>query len=566
MPRNFIKNPDHHNKPHIVLVQGANAKQSINYIYKGIQNINNESIMRAYKENGYDIIYFKNPPKNANNFFNPKKTDAATNRSRLKLILAAFIFRWERELNGVKENKNISNALATMHDLIHENSSKDIKIEELKNPLQQILGEITTPPLKKVKIFTTQKSKKLMTQGLNRDALSRFIKMSEVEFKNAIRFIFPPIGGAYFKKEDDTANVESNQLVIKSMQSFIISYLQLPLRTITTTQLAKLATEAKNLDAIKIFCEKWAEARKGMKKNSNEGVSAVFGWRESMDTVVVCLNRHLFRPVGASEVYSRVFKSDAVVDPHNLFASPTSPTNLYPQAELRSTVSPLSPATLIAEDSAEKNLQDTLRKMRFADQNNNVRQQLAFLDSPIAPINVDRNYPTTDTELDGSQDLDYVPSTLSPSIEEIIDSLLPDDVIFSPSVLPGRSSKRTHQNSAEVDGTDSIDRLLEQLAINKPMQSNTSVAIGNNQGPYSIDEELDYLLNQYEQESEHTPEKPDPDAPQSVQNKNQSTVRKASSKLTYVPMPTQQVSSSNPSSSITNAINNSTNNSFNNRN
>ncbi len=566
MPRNFINNPDHHNKPHIVLVQGASAKQSINYIYKGIQNINNESIMRAYKENGYDIIYFKNPPKNANNFFNSKKTDAAANRACLKLILAAFIFRWERELNSAKENKNISNALAAMHDLIHKNPSKDIKIEELKNPLQQILGEISTPPLKKVKIFTTQKSKKIMTQGLDRDALSRFNKMSQEEFKNAIRFIFPPIGGAYFKKEDDTANVESNQLVIKSMQSFIISYLELPLRTIATTQLAKLATEAKNLDAIKIFCEKWAEARKGMKKNSNEGVSAVFGWRESMDTVVVCLNRHLFRPVGASEVYSRVFKSDAVVDPHNLFASPTSPTNLYPQAELRSTVSPLSPATLVAEDSAEKNMQPTLRIVKFTDQNNNFRQHLAFLDSPIAPINVDRNYPTTDTELDGSQDLDYVPSTLSPSIEEKIDSLLPDDVIFSPSLLHGRSSKRTHQNSAEVDGTDSIDRLLEQLAINKPMQSNTSVAIGNNQGPYSIDEELDYLLNQYEQESEHTPEKPDPNAPQSVQNKNQSTVRKASSKLTYVPMPTQQVSSSNPSSSITNAINNSTNNSFNNRN
>ncbi len=564
MPRGIVKNPDYLNKDIIVLVKGINAKQTINYIYKGIENINSENIVRASFQNSNVIIYFKNPPKKGGVFFKKNKSDSNVNRSQLKLILSSLIFRWERELNN--GNKKIDDALISLHELVNARTSKDITVEELKNPLRQILGEISTPPLKKVKIFTTQKSKKLMTQGLNRDALSRFIKMSEVEFKNAIRFIFPPVGGVYFKKEDDTANVESNQLVIKSMQSFIISYLELPLRTIATTQLAKLATEAKNLDAIKIFCEKWAEARKGMKKNSNEGVSAVFGWRESMDTVVVCLNRHLFRPVGASEVYSRVFKSDAVVDPHNLFASPTSPTNLYPQAELRSTVSPLSPATLVAEDSAEKYMQPTLRIVKFTDQNNNFRQHLAFLDSPIAPINVDRNYPTTDTELDGSQDLDYVPSTLSPSIEEKIDSLLPDDVIFSPSLLHGRSSKRTHQNSAEVDGTDSIDRLLEQLAINKPMQSNTSVAIGNNQGPYSIDEELDYLLNQYEQESEHTPEKPDPDAPQSVQNKNQSTVRKASSKLTYVPMPTQQVSSSNPSSSITNAINNSTNNSFNNRN
>lgn len=564
MPRGIVKNPDYLNKDIIVLVKGINAKQTINYIYKGIENINSENIVRASFQNSNVIIYFKNPPKKGGVFFKKNKSDSNVNRSQLKLILSSLIFRWERELNN--GNKKIDDALISLHELVNARTSKDITVEELKNPLREILGEISTPPLKKVKIFTTQKSKKLMTQGLNRDALSRFIKMSEVEFKNAIRFIFPPVGGVYFKKEDDTANVESNQLVIKSMQSFIISYLELPLRTIATTQLAKLATEAKNLDAIKIFCEKWAEARKGMKKNSNEGVSAVFGWRESMDTVVVCLNRHLFRPVGASEVYSRVFKSDAVVDPHNLFASPTSPTNLYPQAELRSTVSPLSPATLVAEDSAEKYMQPTLRIVKFTDQNNNFRQHLAFLDSPIAPINVDRNYPTTDTELDGSQDLDYVPSTLSPSIEEKIDSLLPDDVIFSPSVLHGRSSKRTHQNSAEVDGTDSIDRLLEQLAINKPMQSNTSVAIGNNQGPYSIDEELDYLLNQYEQESEHTPEKPDPDAPQSVQNKNQSTVRKASSKLTYVPMPTQQVSSSNPSSSITNATNNSTNNSINNRN
>jgi hypothetical protein len=580
MPRNFINNPDHHNKPHIVLVQGASAKQSINYIYKGIQNINNESIMRAYKENGYDIIYFKNPQKNTNNFFNPKKTDVATNRACLKLILAAFIFRWERELNGAKENKSISNALATMHDLIHKNLSKDIKIEELKNPLQQILGEISTPPLKKVKIFTTQKSKKIMTQGLDRDALSRFNKMSQEEFKNAIRFIFPPIGGAYFKKEDDTANVESNQLIIKSMQSFITSYLELPLRTIATTQLAKLAAEAKNLDAIKIFCEKWAEARKGMKKNSNEGVSAIFGWRESMDTVVICLNRHLFRPVGASEIFSRVFKSDTVVDPHNLFASPTSPTNLYPQAELRSAASPLSPATLVAEDSTEKKPQGILRKVRFTTPSENIKQQLTFTDSPISPINLDRNYPTADSELDDSQDLDYVPSTLSPSIEEKVNSLLPDEAIFSPSVLPGRSLKRTHQNSAEVDGTNSIDRLLAELAISKPMASNASDATGNIQASNDIaeklhqllDDDLVDLLSDYNSMSknysrpEHTPEKPDSYRPQANQNKMQSALKKLSGNLTYQPMPTQQVSNSNPNPSITNAINNSTNNSINNRN
>ena len=574
MPRNFIKNSDHHNKPHIVLVQGANAKQSINYIYKGIQNINNESIMRAYKENGYDIIYFKNPPKNANNFFNSKKTDAATNRACLKLILAAFIFRWERELNSAKENKNISNALAAMHDLIHKNPSKDIKIEELKNPLQQILGEISTPPLKKVKIFTTQKSKKIMTQGLDRDALSRFNKMSQEEFKGAIRFIFPPIGGAYFRKEDDTADVESNQLVIKSMQSFITSYLELPLRTIATTKLAGLAASAKNLDEIKIFCEKWAEARKGMKKNSNEGVSAIFGWREPMDAVVICLNKFLFRPDGASEIYSRIFKPSFSNNSQNIFASPSSPTNLFLKADLLSATSPLSPATLVAEESDEKKLRDTLRKMNYTNQNNNVVQHLIFSDSPISPINADKNYPTTDSKLDDSQDLDYVPSTLSPSIEEKIDSLLPNDEIFSPSVLPGRMLKRTRQNSAESDGRDTIDKLLAELNLGQPIQNIPPFANVNNQGTDDKVAELNQLLddsllnllsdlNSLRQTSlklERAPEKPDPDAPQSLQDKIESAVSKASSKLTYEPMPTQQVLNSNPNPSITNAVNNSINN------
>jgi hypothetical protein len=75
---------------------------------------------------------------------------------------------------------------------------------------------------------------------------------------------------------------------------------------------------------------------------------------------------------------------------------------------LLSATSPLSPATLVAEESDEKKLRETLRKMNYTNQNNNVVQHLIFSDLPISPINVDKNYPTTDSELDDSQDLDSV--------------------------------------------------------------------------------------------------------------------------------------------------------------
>jgi hypothetical protein len=212
--------------------------------------------------------------------------------------------------------------------------------------------------------------------------------------------------------------------------------------------------------------------------------------------------------------------------------------------------------------------------MNYTNQNNNVVQHLIFSDSPISPINVDKNYPTTDSELDDSKDLDYVPSTLSPSIEEKIDSLLPNDVIFSPSVLPGRMLKRTRQNSAESDARDTIDKLLAELNLGQPIQNIPPFTNVNNQGTDDKVAELNQLLddglldllsdlNSLRQTSlklDRTPEKPDPDAPQSLQDKIQSAVSKASSKLTYEPMPTQQVLSSNPNPSITNAVNNSINN------
>ena len=573
MPKIF-KHPDHHNKPHIVLVKGVNAKHTVDYIYKGMENIDNKSILRACEERGNIIIYFKKASKNFNPILNSNKSEISLNRSKLRLIISGFVFCCEKELNNNKANPIIKNAIDSLHLLAHSDISQDITVEDLKKPLSQILKEIATPPAKTEIKKPPQKSEKKITRGLDRDALSKFNRMSEVEFSEVIRFIDPPIGGSYFAEKDDTANISLNKLIVEDMQKFIAKYLKVPVRRIPTSTLAKIARESANIDNIKIFCEKWAAARKGMVRNRNEGKSLIFVWRESMDAIVICLNKHLFRSVGASEIYSRIFKSDMPIVNNNLFASPIAPKDLLDQAELRSIASPLSPATLVAEDSTEKKLQGILRKVRFTTPSENIKQQLTFTDSPISPINVDRNYPATDSELDGSQDLDHVPSTLSPSTEEKVNSLLPDEAIFSPSVLPGRTLKRTHQNSAEVDGRDTIDKLLAELTLGQPIQNITPVANVNNQGTNDkvaelnqlLDDDLLNLLSEFNSLSknslkhERTPEKPDPDAPQSLQDKIKSTVRKASSKLTYEPMSTQQVLNSNPNPSITNAINNSINN------
>ncbi len=74
MPRGIVKNPDYLNKDIIVLVKGINAKQTINYIYKGIENINSENIVRASFQNSNVIIYFKNPPKKGGVFFKKNKS------------------------------------------------------------------------------------------------------------------------------------------------------------------------------------------------------------------------------------------------------------------------------------------------------------------------------------------------------------------------------------------------------------------------------------------------------------------------------------------------------------
>lgn len=64
-PSRHIKPSDHHNKPHITLVNGMHVKNLANYIYNGMKDISDEAIVRSTSQRGYSIIYFTNPKKHS---------------------------------------------------------------------------------------------------------------------------------------------------------------------------------------------------------------------------------------------------------------------------------------------------------------------------------------------------------------------------------------------------------------------------------------------------------------------------------------------------------------------
>lgn len=179
------------------------------------------------------------------------------------------------------------------------------------------------------------------------------------------------------------------------------------------------------------------------------------------------------------------------------------------------------------------------------------------------------------------------PTTLTPSVIERLQnsrSSLSDELYFSAlSPINSPTTFLQRQPSSAVANQQSINdeefnQLLDELAFNdnfsmgvETRQNRNDVNNSNSEGfnpmfdggnaqAYLNSEETDFLTKADYGNIERTPEKRDPDVPSSMENEIQSILRKASSKLTYEPMPTQQVLNSNPNPSITNAINYSINN------
>ena len=349
------------------------------------------------------------------------------------------------------------------------------------------------------------------------------------------------------------------------MQKFINLYIYM--RTTTTSNLVSLVKTLCKVSEIEIFCKVWAETRKELPNDTYlKSKFAIHAWASQMDVIVAVLNRRLFQSQSANTPYSNIFKSNINGAEKNIFLSPNSPTGALANNSNQSPVNTLSPGYLI-EDSAEKKLLEQINKMT-PQIDRKVKKTIKFTESPSHPVDGDMQGQNS-TEVTSSQAKDIKPNAfLSASLEEKLEHDVMSSSgefysflspIKSPTTFPQRRSSSTIANQQAL-GDEELNQLIADLSI----KQNTSASFINfdnvNIEDYLSSEEINYFTNADYGNTERTPEKPDPDAPQSVQNKIQSIVRKASSKLTYEPMPTQQVLNTNPNPSITNAINNSINN------
>ena len=238
------------------------------------------------------------------------------------------------------------------------------------------------------------------------------------------------------------------------------------------------------------------------------------------------------------------------------------------------------------EDSPDKKLLEIISKVE-PKITGNIKRNIKFNDSPSQVVNQDQPFIGLDKIESKNPRLMSSPTTLTPSVIErlqISRSSLSDELYFSalspinsPTTFPQRQPSSTLANQQAISDEE-FNHLLDELALNDNFSMGLEIRRnrndvnnsnsegfdpmfdGGNAQAYLNSEETNFLTNTDYGNIERTPEKPDPDASQPLQNKMHSILRKASSKLNYEPMPTQQVLSSNPNPSITNAINNSINN------
>lgn len=564
-PIRHFKPSDHHNKPHITLVNGMTPKNLANYFYNGIKDINDEAIVRSANQRGYSIIYFTNPGRSIENSIFKNKDEVKEARGKLKFFIAGLIVNFEK-IFEFKANSKIKVALNNLRALAYD-FDHDIKVGDLKKPLQKILNEITTPKEERLRKLTSPyRFTHLHVRGIDRQALSRFNKMDDVELNNLINLIFPNNNINPLNKEKLLLHIESSKNFIQSMQKFISLYIHL--RTTTTSNLVRLAEALCKVNDIEIFCKVWAKTRKDLPNNTYvKSKCAIHAWASQMDIIVAVLNRRLFQMQSANTPYSNIFSTKVNGKEKNIFSSPISPLGSIEYASILSPTDNLSPGYLF-EDSPDKKLLEIISKVE-PKITGNIKRTIKFNDSPAQVVNQDQPFIGSHKIESKNPSLMSSPTTLTPSVIERLQnsrSSLSDELYFSalspinsPTTFPQRQPSLTTANQQAI-GDDELNQLIADLSIELKSSARFNNFDNENIEDNLNSEEINYFTNAHYANTERTPEKPDPDAPQSLQDKIQSAVSKASSKLTYEPMPTQQVLSSNPNPSITNAFNNSINN------
>lgn len=579
-PVRHFKSSDHHNKPHITLVNGMTAKNLTNYIYNGIKEISDDNIVRSAHQRGYSIIYFTNPKKVIENIYFKNKGEIKEARAKLKFFIAGLAHLCESELN-TNNNKELKIALNNLRELAHD-FHHDIKAGELKVPLEKILHEITTPKeLKRQKIVSPHKSYQLKVRGINRQALFRFNKMDDIESKNLIHYIFPAVDINPRDSEKIRTHFESAKNSIESMQKLIRIYINL--RTTTTSGLVRIAEYTESLNEIENFCTSWAKYRKDLSDNSYmKSKSGLHAWASEMDTVVAVLNKRLFQVQSASTPYSNIFKNKINGADKNIFSSPFSPVGSFAHKHIQSPTDNLSPGYLF-EDSAEKKLLDTINKvtLNFTEE---AKKTIHFNDSPTQFSNENQDEKNSNNFQSTNPRLMSSPTTLTQSMIERMQEnsvSLSDDYysmmsrVHSPSNFSKKQELPRVSNEQAI-GDDQFNQLLTNLSLkddyslkldkisngDKDNNSNSEefnfkTLDGNEQTDLSS-EEINFLVKTNYGHKERTPEKPDPDSRLVSEKERQSVLRKASSKLNYEPLPVQLSSSNKPNPSTTTSSNNAT--------
>ena len=559
--RHFMPS-DHHNKPHITLVNGLPIKNLANYIYNGIKELNDENIVRSAGQRGYSIIYFTDPKKTFGSSFLKNKNDIKEGRAKLKFFIAGLALLFEKEFSS-KNNEKIKLAVSNLRNLAHD-FNHDIKVGDLKSPLEAILKETTTPKeVKREKIVSPHRFYKLKVRGVNRQALNRFNKMDDLELDNLINSIYPNTD-VNPKNQDEIINHnESAKASIRSMQKFINIYIHIRLRTTTTSGLVNIANSMENLDGIEKFCQAWSKSRKDLPNQPYvKARNAIHGWASEMDKIVAVLNKRLFQTQSANTPYAKIFKPEITGTNKNIFTSPFSPAASTFETPNQLLSSNLSPGCLV-EDSADKKLFESINKAT-PNFSGNIKRTIQFNDSPSNFFDEDGQSPQSayaTPEISGEIKSNKFVST---SIEEVFknevmsssgDFLSFISPINSPSIFPQK--KQPTAAPRQISNPDkNIANSMAKLSLNIESSTESEESFTKIDEGGLNSQQVDFLTNTIYSDTEYTPEKPDPDSRLAIQIPTQSASRKASVHSTVESMPAQSVLRNASNTSTTNSTNN----------
>ena len=559
--RHFIPS-DHHNKPHITLVNGLPIKNTANYIYNGIKELNDENIVRSAGQKGYQIIYFTDPKKTIGSSFLKNKNDIKEGRAKLKFFIAGLALHFEKEFSS-KNNEKIKLAINNLRDLAHD-FKYDIKVGDLKSPLEAILKESTTPKkMKREKIVSPYRFHNLKVRGVNRQALYRFNKMDDLELENLVNLIYPNTDVNSRNQDEIISHNESAKASIRNMQRFINIYIEL--RTTTTSGVVQIAEGTKNLNDIEKFCQAWTKVRKDLQRNATaRSLMVLHSWASEMDKIVAVLNKRLFQTQSANTPYAKIFKPEITGTNKNIFTSPFSPAASILETPNQLLSSNLSPGYLM-EDSADKRLLDLITKLT-PNFSGNIKRTIQFNDSPSNFLDEDVQSPQSyyeTPEISG----DIKSNTfLSSSLEKIFkndaasssdDFLSFMSPINSPSILPQKNQPAMVPRQAS-NPNENIVNSFAKLSLNTDFSTESEEGFTRIYDGGLNPQQVDFLTNTIYGDTEYTPEKSFTDSRLALKVPTQSVLQKATVNSTVEPMQAKSMLRNALNTSSTNSTNNAT--------